>query len=269
MRKDEKFKFLQRREVKMLLSWTVIKFEIKNLIVKYWWAILLAIVVWNYIGIDRFFYKYFYGKSTSEKITLSTEPLIEDVILPTPGPQDLYVGKYKIKGNIRKKFTLSGTLLYRDDNSSFDKKYFWNAGPKSGKLHKQIASVDLTIAYGKTGVATNAENLDVKLDPNLASLSCKILPCKLDATEWGNFHVLPMNKTIHKGLLSLPESKNVPVYIEGYLIDWNGVGEYDDLSFKTILAPGQSLDKNSDGKKTDTCYQIYLTKLIYDGRVFE
>ena len=253
----------------MLLSWTVIKFEIKNLIVKYWWAILLAVVVWNYVGIDRFFYKYFYGKSTSEQITLSTEPLIEDVILPTPGPQDLYVGKYKIKGNIRKKFTLSGTLLYRDDNSSFDKKYYWNIGPKSGKLYKQIASVDLTIAYGKTGGETNVANLKVGEEGNLRILSCQILPCSLDAKEWGNFHVLPMNKTIHKGLLSLPESKNVPVFIEGYLIDWNGVGEYEDLNFKTILAPGEKLDENSSGKKLDPYYQIYLTKLVYDGRVFE
>lgn len=104
---------------------------------------------------------------------------------------------------------------------------------------------------------------------NNASYQCQNASCFYNAEDSNNFHIIPANLNIAKGVSILPRKKYVPIYVEGYLVFWYGVGEYKELRLESALSAAEMSRQKVGGGQTGLCYQLYLTKLIYDGYVFE
>ena len=176
---------------------------------------------------------------------------------------------YPVKKSFRKKYALSGLLVYHDDNTTFWRKYIWGYGNDRGKFYNRIASHDLTIVWGKSAHSGSMANMEVEYESDGAKFNCKNGGCNISEAENNNFHVIPANKRLDKALSLLPRARQVPIYIEGYLTDWYGLGEYGDLQNQTALNATTEAKKRAGGRKTRAYYQLYLTKFVYDGYIFE
>ena len=226
---------------------------------------LVLWISWNYLGVRTFTYKRLYGKPTAQTLTIWDKEQILDydgALEP-----DNFNG-YPVLRSFKRKYALSGILVYHDDNTSFWKKHFWNIYGKQGEIYNQIASHDLTIFWGKTAQPSNLKKIKITHELNGASYSWKTA-CYFSEEESNNFHIIPANERLDKALSILPESKRVPIYVEGYLTYWYGTGDYKDLKMETALNSHTVSHQKAGGRKTGLCYQLYLTKFIYDGYTFE
>ena len=255
----------------MIFDYFHIKLFLSIYLKKYFKSIFLFLIaiflIWNFFCVKSFFYKRIYGTPASEQFEVWMEPLITNLD-GTSQEQKLTINGHKIIGIFRRKFSLSGVLGYRDINVSFSKRYFWNSGNEIGKMYNQIASADLAILHGKTAQKDNLKKIEISHELN-AALFTKCLQCTYYDDEFNNFHVLPASKNIKRALEILPKNKFVPIYIEGYLLDWKGVDNYASLEMKTALSPGEISHQKLGGQVSGLCFQIYLTELHFDGYVFK
>ena len=231
------------------------------------YSVLVSWISWNYLGIRNFVYKRIYGRPTKEVFTIWDKEQIVDV------KEDnlvAYFNGYKVIKSFKKKYAVSGMLIYHDDNTTFWKKYFWNAGGEEGEIYNQIASHDLTIVWGKSALANNLKNVKVSHGLNFVeNYECKNEDCRMDINENNNFHIIPANKRLDRALSILPREEKVPIYVEGYLTFWYGTGDYKNLKFESAL-DSQTISKQKiGGQRSSLCYQLYLTKFIYDGYEFK
>ena len=229
-------------------------------------AFLIIWVGWNYLGVRNFTYKRLYGKPTGQVLTIWDKEQILDYDEPL---QNAVFNGYPVTKSFKKKYALSGILVYHDDNTTFWKKHFWNSGDEIGKTYNKIASHDLTIVWGKTASPDNLKKIKVGHELNLALLECTTCNCYFGIGDFNNFHIIPANERLNDALSVLPRSKKVPIYVEGYLTDWYGTGDYQDLKMDTALDARTTSRQKAGGGKTGLCYQLYLTKFIYDGYTFE
>ena len=243
----------------------VLKINRKYLL-KLFFAVLFAIMlIWN-IGLNSFFYKRFYGNPIKEGLYTWEKEQIFDYSETLEA--DVFNG-YPVTRVFKKKYALSGMLTYHDDNTTFWKKYFENSGNEIGRTYNRIASHDLTIVWGKMAAPDNLKKIKFVHELNGVMYSCKESDCYVDGAEINNFHIIPANKRIDKALSALPTSRKVPIYVEGYLTNWYGTGDYQYLTMETALDSHTISRQKSGGQRTGLCYQLYLTKFVYDGYVFE
>ena len=231
------------------------------------YTIIISWIGWNYLGVRNFVYKRLYGRPTKQVLTVWDKEQITDV---KDANSVANFNGYKVIKSFKKKYAVSGMLVYHDDNTTFWKKYFWNPGGEKGEIYNQIASHDLTIMWGKTAYAGNLKNLKVTHGLNYVdSYECKTDDCHVELGENNNFHVIPANKRLDRALSILPQEENVPIYVEGYLTFWYGTGDYKDLKFESAL-DSQTISKQKiGGLQSSLCYQLYLTRFIYDGYEFK
>lgn len=57
--------------------------------------------------------------------------------------------------------------------------------------------------------------------------------------------------------------------MKGYLVDWKGTGDFAEYAFNTALTPGGFSKEKAGGLPTGLCRQFYVTKIVFDGFVFE
>lgn len=232
----------------------------------FFYAFLFFLISWNFLGFDALYYKRHYGKPTKQVLTVWEKEQISDY--DGPLEEDNFNG-YPVLRAFKKKYAVSGTLVYHDDNTSFWNKHFWNMAGENGDAYNHIASHDLTIFWGKSGLPENAKNWKVTHGLNFVDeYKCR-KNCYLANDENNNFHIIPANKNLDKALFILPRSKKVPIYVEGYLTYWYGTGDYKDLKFESALDANTSSEQKIGGGSSTLCYQLYLTRFIYDGYVFE
>ena len=89
----------------------------------------------------------------------------------------------------------------------------------------------------------------------------------LNQTEINNNHVIPASPNILRALKIVKNGE--PVYMEGYLVDWKGTGDFAEYAFNTALTPGEFSKEKAGGLPTGLCRQFYVTKIVFDGFVFE
>ncbi len=82
-----------------------------------------------------------------------------------------------------------------------------------------------------------------------------------------NNHIIPANENVRRAFDII--KKDNMIYIEGFLVNWRGFGEYSGAIFETALYKNQVSHERFGGSMTFLCRQIYLTKVIYNGFVYE
>lgn len=251
--------------------WYLLKGFFYKKICKHIKIILISVCIvwigWSYAGVNRFMYKHLFGKPATQTFSVWTKPKIQDVTDPDPN-QVYNIRGHKIRKKLRKHFALSAMSVYRDDNTEFWKWYFDNAGNDGGRVYNQVAAFDLSLAFGKTANKSNIQKIKISHELNLLHYQCESADCHYDNNEISNLHIIPASRSIYYGIKAIPQTARVPVYVEGYLMDWQSV-EYPHIKMETALFPGQISKQKAGGKRTVFCFQLYLTKLIYDGYVFE
>ena len=243
----------------------------KRFIYKHLFSILAACFVvyiaWSALGIDAFFYKRIFGTYTGENNSIWQTPKIEDV--KDENKEQIYnINGYHIRKTLRKKFALSAVSVFKDDNTTFWKWYFHQSGNEGGRIYNKVASFDLSTVHGKMANKGNLKKIKFSHELNGLIWDCIENDCYYSGSEVNNFHIIPKNNAIRYGMKALPRKKHTPVYIEGYLMDWQSV-EFPALKLETALHTGQISKQKAAGRTTGLCFQLYLTKLVYDGYVFE
>ena len=230
--------------------------------------LILYYSVWHCAGAGSFIRKKLYGEEQLADSVLQNDELIEDY-------HDFSAGEpVEVKGHIiykfaRKKYSIGGILAAHKDNKDFIKYNLANYSDEDKKVYMDISPENLSVVWGRS--------------PTVALIKCDFeqgeslyAKCQKDLKEEdahvNNYHIIPANKAIEKAVSILPASSDKDIYLEGFLIDWDNIkpNKADDFRFKTALYSGQTVSHDrEDEVKIRKNFQLYLTRIIYDGYEFK
>ena len=225
--------------------------------VKIFYALMvLAVVYTTWLGIKRPIYQIIYGKRTDFDMTISRQEVFVDV-----GDQDIIntsIAGYDLNIKIKKIYSVTGKIVYIDRYENPIGTWFRSAASPGVVVYDAVAPLDLSVAH--------SEASDLPL--NHFSHEYRLLWSSIvtNHDEINNNHTIPATNAIAKGLEILKPGEIA--YLKGYLVDWK---ESKDIEYiETAIYAGEMHKKVMiSGMSAGLCRQLYLTKLIFDGREFE
>lgn len=205
----------------------------------------------------------------SKANTLGEEPLFEQItMLPQEYKQTASFGKYEAVLNFRVEYQVTGRAVYVDIyDRSF---YFGIKGPQQqlNALYNAVSPLDISLFIGQTAADGNWQKIKVGHEYRVMtwrwSSADKVT---VSHDEISNSHIIPASTAIRRGFDTI--NKGDIVYIKGFLLDWNPVGEFADIDFKTALTPGEIADFKLGGRISGLCRYFYVTELTVKGYAFE
>ena len=227
----------------------------------FWLAVVLIWAVWIY-GLRRPVYQHLYGKPA--------EPLPEQMVetwedVAGQDWQETKVGRYKIRYMIRKKYSVSGRIVYLDWYH-FIGAWYRAAMNNDYYLYDGVVPVDVSVIHGKTAAEEHFRKFKFTHQYRLL-VHPRSAPFRI-YEEMNNNHTIPASENILRALKIVKIGE--PVYIEGYLIDWEGTGKHADFKINTAVTPGElSKDKYGGFSLAFQCRQIFVTKISFGGYTFE
>ena len=233
-------------------------------------ALLLLILyysVWRCAGVGALVHKKLYGAEQAGSI-LDNNEVIEDYYDTTAG-EPVEVKGYTIYKLARKKYAIGGILAAHKDNKDFIKYNLDGYSDEDKKMYMDISPENLSVVWGRSPGAA-LMRCDFEQGDSLYAKCERSL--KEEDAHVNNYHIIPANKTIEKAVSILPSKSEENIYLEGFLIDWDSVkpNKIDDFRFKTALYSGQLVShERGDDVKIRKNFQLYLTRIIYDGYEFK
>lgn len=238
------------------------------------YCILVYIFIWS-VGLKKFVYQKTFGTPTKQELKISENEVYID--LPPNNFREATLGKYKIKFKLLKQYYATGRVIYIDRYTNPLGRFYRASGP--GKFATQaydtIAPQDITFVVGpfahfpkiKGSHEYRAGGLDYD-DEHTYNIYQKYH--HLYDTHLTNIHTIAASKNIQKGLDILKNGDLV--LLEGYLIYWET--QLEDgyvMDFKSAIYPGEKHTKDLYGglPGAGKCKQLLLTKIIFDGYIFE
>lgn len=205
----------------------------------------------------------------SKANTLGEEPLFEQItMLPQEYKQTASFGKYEAVLNFRAEYQVTGRAVYVDIyDRSF---YFGIKGPQQqlNALYNAVSPLDISLFIGQTAADGNWQKIKVGHEYRVMtwrwSSADKVT---VSHDEISNSHIIPASTAIRRGFDTI--NKGDIVYIKGFLLDWNPVGEFAGIDFKTALTPGEIADFKLGGRISGLCRYFYVTELTVKGYAFE
>ena len=241
--------------------------EIKSpfwLTIKFWLIIILIYVVWIY-GLRRPVYQHLYGKPA--------EPLPEQMVetwedVAEQDWQETKVGRYKIRYMIRKKYSVVGRIVYLDWYH-FIGTWYRSAMYEGHYLYDGVMPVDVSVIHGAMAAEDNWRKYKYTHQYRMLVPYYKYKDNPIYVFgELNNNHTIPASKNILRALKIVKIGE--PVYIEGYLIDWEGTGKYADFEITTAATSGEIHKDRYGGELVSIkCRQIFVTKISFGGYTFE
>ena len=180
----------------------------------------------------------------------SNPVLSEPIQINLEGNEYIKIKKHAVNISLRKraKYKISAKVAVK---YRYADKYF-----------SKIAPLDLALIWGK--VADKQYKKYIKFSQSLRfafykySFDCP-LPKDYISTHFSNNHIIPANGNIKKALIMLVK-KNKQIYLEGYLVDINGIIKKRTFSAATSL----KRDDNWGG----ACEIFYVTKVIVNDKIY-
>ena len=231
--------------------------------------LLLLIVyfsVWKFAGLESFVRRKLYGEEHVVEVYENNE-VIEDYF-------DYSAGKaVDVKGHViykvaKKKYSVSGIFAAHKTNRDFINYSLANFRDEDKKTYMDISPDNISVVWGK-----KASLAPIKCDFDQTEVS--YVKCgkeiKEEECHVNNYHIIPANKAIEKAVSTLPEHpENKNIYLEGFLIDWDTVESKDgEYRFKTALSSGETIPTKREEVKLRKNFQLYLTRIVYDGYEFK
>lgn len=231
---------------------------------KYFWlAIGAGLLLWHAV-LRRPAYQYWYGQPAA----LPEDTPQEESIVPLDEEnwQAAKVGEYEILFRRRRQYAVLGRVVFVDHYDGWLKTWYLSAGRKAVKLYNAVAPFDLSIIHGETAADGNWQKIDFDHEER-ALLWRYASGVRADSREINNNHSIPASENVRAALKILRAGEKV--YAEGYLVDWKGSGEFAQVEFDTALEAGEISKQRLGGSLTGLCRQFLITKIVFDGYVFE
>ena len=230
----------------------------------FFWALVLLFLAYYLSKI--WIIQQIYGvKTESADEQFSFEQI---TILPQDYRQSASFGKYEAVLDFRAEYQVIGRAVYVDIyDRSF---YFGIKGPQQqlNALYNAVSPLDISLFIGQT--AENGNWQKIKVGHEYRVLTWRWRPADkvtVNHDEVSNSHVIPASTAIRRGFDTI--SKGDIVQMKGFLLDWNPVGEFADIDFKTALTPGEIADFKLGGKISGLCRYFYVTELAVKGYAFK
>ncbi len=221
--------------------------------------ILLSIsfIILSHTLISPVFYKYKYAIPEIKNIDTSLSPKIK--LIDNPNKETFKVKNYEIELQKIASIELNAKAVFIEHyNKLFSYDYYEHP------LYDTIAPLDLSVFIGE--MANNWKSYKIEHEQRL--LLVKPLNGEnLTDNEWNNIHIIPSNTNIHKGFHTV--KKGDDIYLKGYLIDWNGLGEFNYFKIKTARYFGEASSQQAGGRFTYLCTQFLVEELNVNGHTFK
>ena len=229
----------------------------------FWLTIVVLYAVWIY-GLRRPVYQHLYGKQT-ESLPEQMVETWEDIAGQDWREAD--IGRYKIRYMVRKKYSVVGRIVYIDWYH-FIGTWYRSAMNNDVYLYDGVVPVDVSVIHGAAAAENNWRKLKFSHEYRLlwSGYDPKNNPV-YNRAEINNNHTIPASENILRALKIVKIGE--PVYIEGYLIDWEGTGKHAGFKINTALTAGEIAKEKAGGLLTGLCRQLFVTKISFGGYTFE
>ena len=227
------------------------------------------------VGLKRFVHQKTFGTPTNEELQISDNEVYID--LPPDSFHTATLGKYKIKFKLLKQYYATGRVIYVDRYTNPLGRFYRASGPGkfATKAYDEIVPQDITFVVGpfahfpkiKGDHEYRAGGFDYS-DKHTYSIYRKYH--HLYDTHLTNIHTIAASSKIQKGL-DILKAGDVAT-LEGYLIYWETLLENGEImDFQSAIFAGEKHTKDLYGgiAGVGKCKQLLLTKITFDGYVFE
>ena len=130
-------------------------------------------------------------------------------------------------------------------------------------LYDTVVPLDISLATGRSARQLKCFNFTHAYRFLETELKCSFY----DDKEISNNHTIPINGRVKKGLDILKAGDLA--HIEGFLVYWQGRGEYTPYRFESAITLAQKSNNIYGGQRAGLCRQLLITKISFDGYVFE
>ena len=228
--------------------------------------VALYYLVWDFAGLGNYVRKQLYGVLPEEgEITLENAESIQDYYDTDAGSVANIKG-YWIYKTFRKKYAVAGTFVRRMNNKDFLGYTKPKLDEEDKMMYMTISPESVTVVLGSAASALKQCDFD---QPTNSYVKC---PKDFDekVAYINNYHIIPANKSVAVGIRSLPKRAVENIYMEGYLMDWDFINKDDNLRFQTALKSGETISHELETEvKLRKHFQLYLTRMVYDGYEFK
>lgn len=207
-----------------------------------------------------------YGIETESTIEA---PLYEQItMLPQEYRENARFGKYDVLINFRAEYQVIGRAVYVD---VYDNSFYFGFKSKQQELnalYNAVSPLDISLFIGETAQDGNWQKIKVGHEYRVLTWqwqrSDKVT---VNMDEISNSHVIPANTAVRRGFDTI--RKGDIVYLNGFLLDWNPLGEFKDIKYKTALTAGEIADFKIGGRISGLCRYFYVTELAVGGYMFK
>lgn len=207
-----------------------------------------------------------YGIETESTIEA---PLYEQItMLPQEYRENARFGKYDVLINFRAEYQVVGRAVYVD---VYDNSFYFGFKSKQQELnalYNAVSPLDISLFIGETAQDGNWQKIKVGHEYRVLTWqwqrSDKVT---VNMDEISNSHVIPANTAVRRGFDTI--RKGDIVYLNGFLLDWNPLGEFEDIKYKTALTAGEIADFKIGGRISGLCRYFYVTELAVGGYMFK
>ena len=232
-----------------------------------WW--LLPVALWlAWVGFARtFLWQRIFGQPMAENA--AELPLVEEItLLPQNRQQTVLFGDYAVRLDFRAAYQVRGRAVYVDIYDSGFHLGFKSEQDKANELYNAVSPLDLSLFVGATAAADNWQKIDVSHEYRVIIWEWQYKDNPIvNQDEISNNHIIPANNNIRRGFDTI--KKGDIVFLSGYLLDWQPVGEYAYMDMKTALTPGEIADFKLGGKTSSLCRYFYVEQLQVRGFVYQ
>lgn len=207
-----------------------------------------------------------YGIETESTIEA---PLYEQItMLPQEYRENARFGKYDVLINFRAEYQVIGRAVYVD---VYDNSFYFGFKSKQQELnalYNAVSPLDISLFIGETAQDGNWQKIKVGHEYRVLTWQWQCSDkVTVNMDEISNSHVIPANTAVRRGFDTI--RKGDIVYLNGFLLDWNPLGEFEDIKYKTALTAGEIADFKIGGRISGLCRYFYVTELAVGGYMFK
>lgn len=229
----------------------------------------------------RLIYPFLFGQKTTENLKISQDGNYEDV---SPNIFNFTRNNYFYKLQPKTKYNITAKIGYVDHyDTLFNKIYRGH----SQNNYINLVPIDLLLIYGDMAKPDIYKLFEFDHEERLGIIKCKGVKYKesffsfyssdsereeseknsaictphINENQFNNYHPIPANEKINKGLHTLLAGD--VVYLEGYLVDVPSMGMH------TGTRTSQRHDYVMSGQNPGMCFILFTTKLIINGYAYQ
>ncbi len=228
--------------------------------------LLCAIFLLWQFALKKPVYQHLYATPSSMILNTANGDIFQNLSSPiTPG---VIKGRdWSVRVTFLKQFQTTAKLVYVDRYNAIGTWYRSSQYKRNAQLYDSVVPVDLSWATGPMDYPNLFQDFDFNNEYRAFIIKSKKPRVRYIPQHISNNHSIPANKNIEKALSILKAGDTA--YIEGYLVNINGLGQDSNFEITSALDIGEVSHQLYGGQKSGKCRLIYITRIIFDGYEFK